>query len=148
MKRVIRALLDGESPPKQQSIKPGAVFTPEELASITACPHCHKPIDTKWITSANGKIITRSRKTFRGRDKVLYKCPYCGDEYHSQAMRTHITKCPSKPQVEGKKRGRKKTPTECRWCHRTGGYTEMQLHKSKCKVRLKMVKDATKASRE
>lgn len=116
------------------------MITEEMQAEITACPHCHVPINPDWIKSASGKLITRQRTTFKGRERVERTCPYCKEKFHSQALRTHFAKCPMKPKEAGKKRGRPKVKRECDFCKRKYGYADLQVHKSKCPKRPKPAK--------
>lgn len=116
------------------------MLTEELQAEITACPHCHEQIDPMWIKSASGKLITRQRKSFGGRARVPRNCPWCKEEFHSQALRTHLSKCPMKDKEAGKKRGRPKKKRECEWCKRNYGYSDLQVHKTKCPKRPKPVR--------
>ena len=65
---------------------------------IFTCPHCRRPLSTKFLRSAVGQMYNRLR-TPTGPPKVLRPCRFCSKKFGAREMREHLPRCPKKSRV-------------------------------------------------
>ena len=62
------------------------------------CPHCHHPLNPRFLRSVVARMNNRLR-TPVGPPKVPRPCRYCQKEFGAREMRKHRPQCPKNPRV-------------------------------------------------
>ena len=92
----VRAFPPGEMEPP--SADPKTQPLPKDQDGRILCPCCSGVIPDELFRSEAARLQAARRKTTGGPQRVMRKCPRCGQQLGAREMRQHFTECARRPE--------------------------------------------------